>query len=407
MSITYKSVAGDTLDIISKKITGTADLAPLIKGVNPGVPDMLEVGTDITVPVPLTPPSPTRASNPNEVAVLIDGVRFRFWSDIRIRFYIDAVSVIEVNAPFEESQQEQRDAFRPFSYKPLSVTLGGQALFTGTAIDVQPRLQEDSSLVRLSAYSVPGVLQDCTAPVEFFNLEFSDAKIKHIASTLCAPFGISVEFDADEGAVFERVAATPGTRVLPFLARLAAQRNLVISATPEGALLFQRSVLTGAPVAVLQQGLSPLVTVTPMFQPQEYYSDVTGIEPVIAGLKGASYTVRNPALRGVVRPFTFEVADTQEGDLKTAVETRAARMFGAMASYKIKLSTWRDESGEVWRTNTLIKLKAPSAMIYKDYTFLIASVTLDKTSSSETATLEVVIPSAYAGQLPEVLPWDD
>jgi len=45
-------------------------------------------------------------------------------------------------------------------------------------------------------------------------------------------------------------------------------------------------------------------------------------------------------------------------------------------------------------------------MIYEPYTFVVRSVRFSKDDSSETATLDLVVPGAFNGEVPEALPWD-
>jgi prophage tail gpP-like protein len=245
------------------------------------------------------------------------------------------------------------------------------------------------------------------APASAFPLEFDAQGLREISATLAGLFGIDVDFTGEQGAVFDRIALEPTKKVLGFLAGLAKQRNLIISSTPLGKLLFQQSVGVGSPVAVLRQGESPLLFVSPSFNPQEYYSHLTGLESVMMGLAGGQFTAKNPRLEGVVRPFTFTLPDTLESDAKQAVDAKAGRMFGNMASYNVRVDTLRDFSGNLWKPNTTIKLTAPGAMIYNEYEFIIRSVSFQRERSSSVATLNLVIPGSFSGQIPEVLPWDE
>ena len=161
------------------------------------------------------------------------------------------------------------------------------------------------------------------------------------------------------------------------------------------------------PVAVLRQGIAPVLSVVPFFSPQEYYSHITGLEPVIVGLPGSQFTVKNPRLQGVVRPITFDTPDTLDADVKAAVEAKAGRMFGNMVSYSVTVATWRDPQGAIWEPNTLVTVLAPDAMIYEEYTFVIRSVTFEREGRAETATLNLIIPGSFSGEIPESLPWDD
>lgn len=411
MSTTYKVIPGDTFESISRKKYGTEKEAGLIARANPGVAEPLTAGTTLTVPAlpdaPQNVQQSAESSTDDEVAILINGKRFRFWDKVRITRAIDTMDMVEFGAPFDSEAPGFKETFRPFSFKTVVITVGGEPLFTGTMVTVNPVLENGQKVVAVSGYSLPGVLNDCTSPASAFPLEFDNQGLREIATALAAPFGVSVDFKADQGAVFERVASEPGKKVLAFLTELAKQRNLIISSSSRGKLVFLQSSEGGQPVARLQQGSAPVLSVTPFFSPQEYYSHITGIEPVVVGLAGSQFTVKNPRLLGVTRPLTFNAPDTLDADVKGAVEAKAGRMFGNMVSYSIRVATWRDPSGNLWEPNTPIKLLAPDAMIYKEYEFIIRSIEFSRDRATETATLNLVIPGAFSGKIPETLPWDE
>lgn len=410
MSQTYNVIAGDTFDSIARKQYGSEKDADLIARANPGIAEPLSAGTALTVPslpgAPKNLPIQAPADRQDEVAVLIDGQRFRFWDKVRITRAVDSMDTVEFGAPFDADAPGFKETFRPFSFKPVAITVGGSPLFTGTMVAVSPVVENAQKIVSVSGYSLPGVLNDCTPPASSFPLEFNDQGLRDIATAVVAPFGLTVDFQGDQGAVFERVACEPGKKALSFLTELAKQRNLIISSSSRGALVFWQSVESGPPVAILQQGTAPVLSVTPFFSPQEYYSHITGIEPVIVGLEGSQFTVKNPRLLGVTRPITFNAPDTLDADVKAAVEAKSGRMFGNMASYSVRVATWRDPNGELWEPNTTVKLTAPEAMIYNEYEFVIRSVEFNRERSVETATLNLVIPGSFSGKIPEALPWD-
>lgn len=410
MSSTYAVIAGDTFDLIARKKYGTEAEAGRIARANPGVVEPLTAGTEITVPAlpgaPRNKLANARANAPGEVAILIEGQRFRFWDRVSIVRSLDSVDAVEFGAPFDPDTPGFRETFRPFSFKPLEITVGGDPLFTGTLVGVTPSVEDSRRTVAVSGYSLPGVLQDCTAPASSYPLEFDGQGLQQIAATLTAPFGIDVQFDADPGAIFERVAIEPTKTVLSFLTDLAKQRNLVISSTARGLLQFSQSVATGNPVARLRQGSAPVLSVTPAFSPQSYYSHITGVEPAGVGLDGAQFTVKNPRLAGVIRPHTFNIPDTLTADLSAAASAKMGRMFGNAAAYSVPVATWRDPQGAIWAPNTTVTLVAPGAMVYNEYEFVIRSIRFEREGRSETAILNLVIPGAFSGGIPEALPWD-
>ena len=406
----YTVKTNDTFSTISRKIYGVETDALLISNANPGVIEPLNPGIIITIPnKPGTPEvinQNVESVQQNEVSLKIENELFRFWRTINISRSIDSFDTIGFTAPFEIENEEFREIFRPFSFKNISLNIGGEVLFKGTMLTPTPQVDANSKTISVSGYSLPGVLNDCTLPASAFPLEFEGQGLKDISKTIASYFGLGVEFTDQQGPVFDKVAVEPSEKPFQFLGKLARQRNFVISSTKDGELLFQRSVNRGRPVARLSQGVAPLLSVTPTFKSQEYYSHLTGLAPATAGIGGSQHTVENSRLKGIIRPFTFKANDTTSGDVKAAVEAKIGRMFANAASYTITLVGWRNSKGELWKPNTTITLIAPNAMIFSEYEFIIRKVTLKKAPKSETTELQLVMPGAFDGKIPEDLPWD-
>lgn len=406
----YSVQPGDTFQRIARRRYGSEQYADLIRQANPGASDPLVAGTQLIIPaLPDTPErfNATAAGGQDQVTLLIDDVTVSVWDNISITRTMDSMDVISVTAPFDADNPVHREVFRPFSYKPVRILIGGELAFKGTMVGVRPLLADSSKTVTISAYSAPGVLEDCTVSPTQYPVEFDNATLRTIAEKLMQPFGLTVQFDADPGAPFERVAIEPTQQIMTFLTGLAQQRGLLITSTPGGALLFQSEVTGATPVAKLEQGEPPLLRVTPSFSEQDYYSHLTGIEWLVVGIAGSDYTVKNEKLPGVMRPFAFSVDDTQGGDVQSVVEAKAGRMLANAATYGIEVATWRDSAHNLWTPNTLTTLQAPGAMVYSRYTFLVRSVTLTASSNGDrVAALTLVLPGSFRGEIPEALPWE-
>ncbi len=408
MSTTYKIIEGDTFEIVSRKKYGHEGESDRIAAANPGISEPLITGVVLTIPAIFENSlnSQVQANNIDEVAIIINGVRFRHWTMIKINDGIDSITTVDFSAPFESDAPGFQAAFRPFSFASVEVTVGGVRKFTGRMVVVNPQVSENSRTITVSCYSLPGTIIDCGPSPSTYPIEYKKLRLGDIASRLLKPFGFEAIFLADEGAVFDKVSCGVSTKVWSFLVSLAEQRNLILSDDVNGNLVFLESTSTGDPVAVLKQGEPPVMSVTPSFEPQSYYSDITGIETPSAGRDGSKYTVRNPHLTNVQRPHTFTVQDTKGGDVKKTVEVKAARMFANMVSYSLSVNTWRDPAGNLWQSNAMIKLTAPDAMIYRESEFLIRNVALEETPNAQTAILTLVLPGVFRGEIPESLPWE-
>lgn len=414
MSTTYEVQSGDTLQRIAEIFYGDFTLSTLISRANPGLNDPLTVGRVLFIPDdPIKLPKRLSTSEDvgeNEITVNIDGQRFRYWTALRIRRAIDNIDTIDIDAVFEPNNLEFRRVFKPFTYKTIVIYIGKNPLFTGTLVNISPLLTSDTNTITLNAYSLPGVLNDCMLPLsDDSEFEFFDVNLSVIATSLCQPFGLRTKFLDDSGSNFaDGVFIREGSKILPFIVELAKQRELVVSSSEDGELQFQKSVSFGVPVSVLTQGSPPLVSISARFNPQSYYSHVVGIESEEIGETTPEIEFRlNPFLTNVLRPLTFVASDSDETDIDKATDSKFGRMFANAVAYEVTLSTWRDDSGNLFSPNTLITVRAPGVMIYNSYKFIIRNVEFRKTSKSETCDLSLIMIGGFDGKAPESMPWDE
>ena len=405
----YNVIAGDTLDSISIQRYGHAEGASNIADANPGIADPPEPGTRLIIPpqvdAPLNVPQKVASVGENEVSVSVGGRRFRFWENVRITRALDSVYTVSLTAPFKHDAEGFSEIFEPFAYKDLNVSVGGERLFTGTAVTVKPTITPKSKTITLSGYSTPGVLMDCPPPKSAFPLEFDGVSLREIATKVCATFGIKVIFEADAGAVFRLAAIAPGEKIWPFLTKLAQQRNLVMASDADGALVFRKSVGAGNPVARFKQGEVGIRNVEFFSSPQSYYSSITGMPTTVIGAEGSATVVPNGLLQGVNRPMTYKHPDTGNTDVVDASKAKMGRMFGNVASWVVDIPTWRDPQGDLWEENTTISLYYPDALILKEFEFVIRSVDMVRNVKGESAKMNVVLPGSFSGETPTEVPW--
>jgi prophage tail gpP-like protein len=338
---------------------------------------------------------------------LDDGRQFGEWTDVELHFGIDSYSALSLSGPFDHERQEVRRAFQPLMFPQVTVAIDDELVFTGRIKDVSPSVDAGSASVGVTVYSLPNDLTEVCAPAELLPLEFNGFDLRQIADRLVAPtIGVSTLFDGSPGAKFARIRCEPDGVIHSFLVDLALQRGYVLSDLPTGDLLFRSEAPTGKPVARLKG--QPVGKVSAQFQPGSWFSSITGRASRRAGKGGSRYTHQNLLYRARnQRAFTDSVGDTESADVPKAVAAMVGRMIASVVCYTLEdLPTWRDPSGALWQPNTTLTLEAPEAMIYRETELLIRSVKLRQTAEHETATLELVLPGTFGGNLPTGLPWD-
>ena len=401
--MSYLAKGGESFEDVARRTTGDDSNSGEISRSNPTVKEPIPAGTVLNVPN-----NDLKTINPTnqDITIKIDGKIFSVWSSITFNKTIDSIDSIEMLAPFDHKNPELREAFRPFKYKTIVLFFGDKKVFTGTMVAPQPSISGKEHIVTVSAYSKPGVLMDCTAPKSLLPLEFSSISLTRIAAILCKPFGINVIVDVEDTEVFSRVAVDPTKSIFDFLTELAKQRGILLTNDEDGNLLFQKGKIEKS-LAVFNSDLPPIVSVSPTFSAQQYYSEITGIKAAILGAVGSEYTVSNPALKGVLRPFTFDVRDTDGAGIKTAALSKLSRMFGSSVSYDLLCSVWFNSNGDLWDVNTQVQLLAPEIFVFTSYKFTIRSIQFVVSGKTKTARLDLVIPEAFTGELPGSFPWDE
>jgi len=404
----YEVQAGETYSDIAEKVYGLSSKAGLLIAANPSVPVPIK---DKVITVPddpeaFVPLSLSPSTNPDEVILRINGERFHYWREMELTQALDTISQVTFSAPFRPTEKDFRENFKPFTYSFVDVIVGNNVVFQGRMMNVAPAISSSENIVVVNAYAKAGFLNDCTYSASQLPLEFANRTLEQIAVTLASPFGVPVVFSDPPGDPFDKVSIKVGENILPFLIKLAGQRGLVVRSDRAGRLEFHVPKGSILPVANLVCGESPLTAIGPTFEPQGYYSDLTGIKPAKSNDKGGKYTVNNKRLQNTFRPHTFEVKDVGSGGIKGAVLSKMGRMFGSMCSYSLELSTWRDPLGSLFEPDTFVNVDAPQVMIYDSYKFLIRTVKFKATKESRTAILEIVLPGSFSNEIPEALPWD-
>jgi prophage tail gpP-like protein len=174
----------------------------------------------------------------DDVALRIFGKQWHAWDELEVHLALDEHASVGFRAPFEVERKEFRETFRPFSFAPLDIAVGGSPVFTGTLFDVTPDLSATERSVEVSAYSKAAVLDECDPPASILPVEANGLTLKQIAQRLAEPFGVGVMVDGPEGAPFKRVKtrqkkvntkAEADEKIGDFLAELARQRGFVVS----------------------------------------------------------------------------------------------------------------------------------------------------------------------------------
>ena len=401
MSGTYKALGGETFNQVARIATGDDTNAAVIKRANPGVPEPIPEGVILQVPVSR---SESTTSSGDELEIKVDNIRIGTFDNFALSMAMDAIWKCGFTVP---NEPETRDIFRPLKGSVITVDSNGERLFTGRAEPPRPDNQTSKKTLEIECYATPGILGKVSPPASAFPLEWTNANLPAIAGELCGHHGVEVDFRADPGPVFERVDIGPTEMVLDFLAGLADEHGPFISNSETGELVFWTGAPSGAPVSNLEKGLHPCENFDMIVSDDHFYSSVTGDTTIKVGQQEipASKTVRNPFSYDLVRPYNFTAPHISPNELETIVNSMAGRMFGALVTGIVDMSSWISDSGKIYRPNQTVILKSPDDFVEEPFEFFISEVSLFKSSDSTTAILSLSLPGAYNGEIPERMPF--
>lgn len=358
-------------------------------------------------------------NDPDAIKIEIGGKAWDHWDDLEVHIGLDTHPTAGFSSPWDPSRRDMRDAFRPCSYTPMTLTRGNVPLFSGFIIDPNPVMQSDASTVSVNAYSRAAILEDSNLPAEHQPFEARGLTLPQVAERLAGVYGIGVAIYGYGGAPFHKVntkryrstvdtKVDQETKIDDFLVELAKQRGYVRTSDHNGDLLFWHSAKPGNPVARLRQGTPGVTEVIPTFSPRDYYSEITGYTAGKRGVTSSSFTQRNNRLSGVVlRAMSFRLDDVEKGDAPTAVAAKYGRMLANACTYVVHVPSWRGPHGRVWAVNETVTLEAPLAMVYGEYEFLVRDVYLKENNHERTASLGLVVPESFRGEIPKRMPWDE
>ena len=425
MSKKHTVASGDTLGAISIKYLGTSSKWRKIVDVNPqlagrktasdGSPlifpgDNLIIPEDVTEKptAPQTAQKVTLSDSEQDVSIIIDGKKFTGFTSYEINLSIDSFDTFSFTAPYDLAIKDIKQAIMPFAFKKCEVYYLGDLLFKGYLLTPDPELQAEATEITLQGYPLCGVLNDCTVPPSKYPIQYYNVTLQDIADPIADVYGIKVVYKDGAGDPFTEVGIEPNEKILSFLLKLSQQRKFLFTNDENGRLVFFKPAKESA-FMQFKSGVTPLVSISPKFNAQGFYSHITGHTKNDTETDPLSFTYENKFLteKGIIRHETIIVDDAEtQADLENAVKAHAGRMFADCISYSLKSSKHLNDKGKLFKKGMTVCIDAPGAMITRQTNFIARNIKLLRDTSGKTAEIELVLPGSFTDELPEALPWD-
>ena len=100
--------------------------------------------------------------------VKISGEYYDYFTGLNIDLKLDSIaSVFSFDVRFNPANQKHRTIFKPLTYKKVELfNNADELIFTGVILTHSFKSDQNNNLLSLAGYSLPGVLEDVTVPVD-------------------------------------------------------------------------------------------------------------------------------------------------------------------------------------------------------------------------------------------------
>ncbi len=351
------------------------------------------------------------------VSIKVGGQSISGWTGVTIEQAIDnCADAFAISAPFDPDRKDLRERFKPFGYQPCEVYIDDQLIITGRIEKVELADSADGQTLIVEGRNKTGAIVDCYIDGGF---QFNGFALSTVIKQLVGPeikesgrirlgkYGIKVWALNDTNPIPECVAE-PGQKIFEFASELAENYGLFLYSNEKGWLIISYPPKAETPVASIVAGKSPYIGGSASYDGTTRFS----MYKVISSNYFSEGVARNAEDLDVpiYRRSVQLLKSSSLTELKNTARYKRSRALARSASIDITVSGWRDANGALWEKGKTITLVAPALMVYQEYDFILAGITLkiDETQG-RVADLRLVMPQTYdkkTPKMPEVYPWD-
>ena len=363
----------------------------------------------------------------------ISGKLFDFFNDLKLTLKYNSVgSTFSFNAFFDPQNDEHRNLFKPYTYQRVEIIddkNNNDRLLTGTMLNNSFNDSSVKSLVSVSGYSLPGVLEDCRIPIELYPLQSDGKSLKEITETLIKPFGLNLviskdaqaqidqplgapaapsgfleevkeEFDNIIEKIYPKTTASNNQSIKSYLNELALQRNIILSHTDAGSLLFTRARADQKPIARFVGGISG-TKMSLSTSGQQMHSSITLQKQADLDNDNAGESTINNPFVNIFRPTTMEQSSGDDIDTEQAIKNvLSSELKSIVLTITTDRWTWEADGKVMMKPNNIITVHNHDIHLYQFVRFFVESIAFSGDPGKETAILTCVLPEVYNSQTP-------
>lgn len=341
----------------------------------------------------------------SELSIKIGGQRFDNWNNFKISLVYNSIaSTFSFDGLI--LTQDRKKLFKPLSYHTCQVYFGNELLLTGTILNTSTSVSSNINLGSISGYSKPGILDDCSIPLESYPLQFDGLTLKEISEKLCKPFniGISITDNVKDSMneKYDTITADEEKTVKDFICELAIQKNIIVTHNAKGELVFTRLNIDKPSIATFLEGI-PTTNISLSCNGQGLHSNITAQKQASIDIDSSGEETIKNDLVSIFRPIVkTQTTGTNKDTLSVAKRTRANELQAIQLTVDTDRWTWFDgKRTYIIKPNEIIHVQSEGNFINKRTKFFVESVELSGNEKGITATIKALLPEAYSGENPK------
>lgn len=330
--------------------------------------------------------------------IKINGNYINFFDEVAIQLSLDSVaSGFSFVGRYNPENPLHQKVFKPLSFAEVEIYHENQLRLTGTLVNHSFNSEVRPDLWQLSGYSKPGILEDVNIPYDLYPLESLNRNLKDITERLLKPFNIGLKIDPsvmrEATTNFEKSVAGPSETIKSYLAKIAAQRNIVLSHDFKGNLLFTRPDTQASPK--LRLNTNNTIKMSLGCKGQSLHSEVCIIrQPSDEGNISPVDTVNNPVIKNF-RPVVKLLTSGTDTDTKKAAENQLAAELKNII-FKVSVNKLLDLV-----PGDMVEVKNEELFLFDYKKLMVSSIKMNENSSKQITELDLVVPEAFSGQTPK------
>jgi prophage tail gpP-like protein len=330
---------------------------------------------------------------PTKVSLIVEGMEYTAFERITVQYAANqAARAFAVTVSDANDGWDLRWNFMPGA--EVTIFANGQLVFTGYIDKMTPSFDSKNHTVEVSGRSKSKDTIDSST--DHKTNEFKKKTTLQIAQELDYT-GAGFRTDIEQPTL-EYFRVNPNETIFNAVERAARRHQMLLQGMEDGSVKLTKGG-TGGVNQALVEGVNILAG-SATFDESDVHSEykvrgqrVFGTDKKALQIVGKA---TNSGMRRTRKKHIHQESDIDEPTAKKRAEHHKNKQQGESITANIKVQSWFDSNGEVWKANALVYVYSP--MLKLDQQMLIKSVSLQQSGSGSITDLTLALPQSFGGE---------